>query len=158
MASSQIPLERIDVFLGDFKQAREFVQYILERKLHDKKTELSQLVHLAFYTSLIISYSRPFGGNKNFPGQGRSSLNLSLSILDEDERKLHERVWNSRNTAYAHSDASSRLLRNWNYSGKGGKLFLNPFIPLGKSETEKLKMIIEKWIKHLAGEKAKLMK
>lgn len=144
---NQLPPSRVYVFLSDFRQARKFVWYILEKRLHDKKSELSNLVHLAFNTSLIISYSRPFGGNKNFTGQGKSSLNQSLDILDEDERKLHDRVVASRNTAYAHSDASSRVLQHWNYGGKGLKFMLDPFIPLNKAETERLKKMIGKWIK-----------
>jgi hypothetical protein len=155
MNANQIPPGRILVFLSDFRQAQKFVWYILEKKLHAKKSDLSQLVHLAFNTSLIISYSRPFGGNKNFAGQGKSSLAQVLDKLNDDERKLHERVIGSRNTAYAHSDASAHLVPGWNYGGKGIKLMRIPFVPLGKSETEMLKVMIRKWIKYLESEKAK---
>src|SRR2546426_539151 len=64
-AAAQWRLPRLYIYLNDLRDARKFVAYILKKGLHDKKTELKQLEHLAFNTSLIISYSRPFKSSNN---------------------------------------------------------------------------------------------
>jgi hypothetical protein len=60
MDKTQIQLTRLNIFLSDFRQSHKFAAHILEKRLHDKRTELKKLVHQAFNTSLIVSYSRPF--------------------------------------------------------------------------------------------------
>src|SRR5712691_540748 len=102
-ASAQWRLPRFYIYRNDFHQARRFASYILN---HKQKTELQKLVHLAFNTSLIISYSRPFHCNKNFKGQPKSSLREHISeILNEAELELHSQILVMRDTVYAHSDA-----------------------------------------------------
>lgn len=65
-----IPRFRKSLFLSDFKEARRFATFILDKKLHDKKqTEYVRLLHSAFNTALIISYCRPFTVNRNRPGE-----------------------------------------------------------------------------------------
>lgn len=156
-ATAQWRLPRLYIYLRDFHQARKFGAYILNQGLHDKKTELKQLVHLAFNTSLIISYSRPFHCNKNLEGQPKSSLREHTSeVLNEAEVEIHTRVLAMRDTAYAHSDARSHLIEGFDYR----KYFalMRTIETLDKSATGKLKIIIEKWIRYLEAEKSKLKK
>ena len=154
---NRIQLPRLNIFLRDFRQSYEFAVYILKKSLHNKKSDQSKLVHLAFNTSLIISYSRPFGGNKNFEGQTRSSLKPYVSkILTEDEIKLHDWIIDRRHTEYAHSRASAHLFEGLNYDSKRLAIMKVSFKPLNKSETDKLKAMIEKWIIFLEEEKSKL--
>lgn len=159
MNTNPIQITRLLISLTDFRQSRKFVVYILEKRLHDKKAEQSKLVHLAFNTSLIISYARPFKKSNELPGKGTSSLKRYVSaVLDADETKLHEKVINKRDTIYGHSDASSHLIKGWNYEGKGLKFMFDPFFTtLSKAETEQLKAMINKWIAYLVKEKSKQM-
>jgi hypothetical protein len=157
MDTKQIQLPRLDIYLSDFQQSQEFAVYILEKKLHDKKTKLSKLVHKAFNTSLIISYSRPFKGSNELSGKHKSSLErYTDKVLNEDEAKLHKKVIDKRDKAYGHSDASSHLFIGLDYNKLSIKKY--PFMPLRKPETEDLKIMIEKWIAHLKKERSKLKK
>lgn len=152
--------DRLNIFLSDFKQSYKFVVYILEKRLHNKKSELSRLVHQAFNTSLIISYSRPFKLNKELLGQSKSSLKQHVGeVLNEDEIKLHEKVIDKRDTAYGHSDARAHLLEGLDYNDSNSKrikLMKYPFAPLNETETQRLKIMIKKWITYVKGEQSKL--
>ena len=160
-AKAKLRLPRSYIYLKDFNQARRFAAYILERRLHErKKTEPArarqQLVHLAFNTSLIISYSRPFTSNSNFKGQDKSSLKGSeREVLKEGvEIELHRRILDLRNRAYAHSDASTNLFENFDYSKF---VALMPLVEiLDKPEIGILKVMIERWISHLKVESSNL--
>jgi hypothetical protein len=74
MDSDALQLSR---FLNDLRQSREFAEFILQRKWRDKSPK-SRLVHLAFNTSLIVSYCRPFTIHINATGQ---SIPLKYSPL-----------------------------------------------------------------------------
>jgi len=102
---------RLSIYIGDFKQARKVASFILQQKFHTKaRTDLRELKHLAFNTSLVISYSRPFSSNRDI-GSGKSSLrHLVSTLLDEGRSVLHKRVLALRDTTYGHSDASSSLV------------------------------------------------
>src|SRR6266850_6323743 len=119
--AAQWRLPRLYIDLNDFRNARRFAVYILRQKLHEKKkTQLArtrqQLVHLAFNTALIISYSRPFHGNYNLKGQPKSSLKEhTCDVLNDTECELHTRVLAMRDEAYAHSDARSHLFEGFDY-------------------------------------------
>jgi hypothetical protein len=71
-----IRLSRLNIFLFDFHEARRFADYILTRDLHKSKDPQSKtrLVHLAFNTSLIVSYCRPFHGSNDQKGARKVSL------------------------------------------------------------------------------------
>jgi hypothetical protein len=160
-AKAKLRLPRSYIYLNDFYQARRFAGYILKERLHEKKkTELArtrqQLVHLAFNTSLIISYSRPFTGSNNFKGQGKSSLrSAEHEVLKEAvEIELHRRILALRDRAYAHSDASSHLIEGFDYS-KHIALMRSVEI-LDKRETGILKVMIDKWISQLKVETSHL--
>lgn len=160
-AQAKWRLPRSYIYLRDFHQAGRFAGYILKQRLHDKrKTEPArtrqQLFHLAFNTSLIISYSRPFTGNYDLKGQSKSSLKGSERrvLTGEGEIELHRRVLALRDRSYAHSDASSHLIEGLDYS-KYVALMRSVEI-LDRPETAKLKLMIERWIRHLEVETSHL--
>jgi len=135
--------------LGDFRQSLTFARFILEKKLHKKKrTDHVGLVHLAFNTSLIVSYSRPFFGNENRPGEAKSSLKYFDCGLDEDEAKLHALVLEQRNHVYAHSQASAHLFSELDYNSRVAR-FYRSVEPLSESQTRRLAMMSKKWIAYL---------
>jgi hypothetical protein len=155
-AAAQLLLPRVSIYLFDLREARKFADYILKRTLHSKKSELRQLEHLAFNTSLIISYSRPFKRSYNFKDEGSSLEGYEKKVLDDDEVELHRRILGLRDRAYAHSDASSHLFEGFDYSKFVA--FYRPIEILDKSATEQLKLIIGKWISYLETQKSKLKK
>jgi hypothetical protein len=154
-SAAQWRLPRLYICLNDLRDARKFVIYILKRELHDKKTELRQLEHLAFDTSLIISYARSFKRSNNFNGKDMSLLEgHEHEVLEEDEVELHRRILALRDRAYAHSDASSHLFGGHDYSKYVA--LARPIETLDKSATGTMKTMIEKWISYLESEKSKL--
>lgn len=162
-AAAKWRLPRSYIYLKDFYEARRFAGYILKQRLHEgKKTEPArarqQLVHLAFNTSLIIAYSRPFTRNNNFKGQDKSSLKGSEHevLTEEVEVELHRRILALRDRAYAHSDASSNLIEGLDYSRYIA--LMRSVELLDKVETGTLKVMIERWISHLQGETSNLKK
>ena len=159
MTNDQISRTHISIYLKDFRQSREFSEYILQRRLPGKKGKKVRLIHLAFNTSLIVSYSRPFTGNKNAEGKTeRSPLKERVGeVLSEVEQKVHAKVVQRRNSTYAHSDARMYLIRGFDYGSRSLHLMVDPFYALlTESETAMLNVIIGKWIKHLLRERAKL--
>ena len=154
-ASAKWRLPRLYISLNDLRDARKFAAYIIKRGLHDKKTELRKLEHLAFNTALIVSYSRPFKSSQHFKGQGKSSLDgYEHKVLGEAEVELHRQILALRDQAYAHSDARSHLFEGFDYSKY--MAFMRPIEVLDRSATVQLKLIIGKWIRYLDAEKSKL--
>jgi len=148
-----IPRFRLSIFLADFRQSLGFARFILEKKLHQKKrTDHVRLVHLAFNTSLIVSYSRPFFWNENRSGEVKSSLKYLDCGLDEHETKLHMLVLEQRNHVYAHSQASAHLFGSHDYDSKVVH-FYRQAEPLTESQTRRLQVMIKKWIRYLLEKK-----
>ena len=152
MLDSELRVSRLNIFLFDFRQAREFAQYILKKRLHSIKTPTAKakLVHLAFNTSLIISYARPFRKSNEPQGLSRVALTTSIGFLEKKEKALHAQVMSKRDQAFAHSDALSHEIAGFNYESKSKlKLYKSAFDPLPIEETLLLRRIIDKWISHI---------
>jgi len=157
--NNQFRLSRLNIFLFDFRDARRFAQYILKRKW-PRVMNLqsgSGLVHLAFNTSLIISYSRPFHESREGAGLPRARLNPDVALLNDAERAFHQRVLDKRDQAYAHSDAVEHEIEGWDYSGSTVKIY-KPIDPLTEVETRMLAVMIGKWITYLEERRSMLKK
>jgi len=133
------------------KRSVTFAQYILNKNLHDVKSReaKSKLVHLAFNTSLIVSYSRPFHWSNE--GEGfRVRLKEAVGdILDADQRALHTKVLIKRDRAFAHSDAIAHEFEGLDYSGPTVLIYKSAFQPLTKDETRMLRGMVRKWISYV---------
>ena len=141
-------LPRLYIDRFDLHAALKFATYILKEDLHDKKKRKKDkdLLHAAFNTSLIISYSRPFSGNRNFKGEPKPSLDEGIyADLNNAETELHKKVLNLRDTAYAHSDARAHRIATLDYTSRTIPIMLS-VLNLRKTETVALKSLIEKWI------------
>ncbi len=152
MAKFQISRARISIYLKDFMQSREFADYVLQRNLPSKKSPKLGLIHLAFNTSLVVSYSRPFTGNKNPEGKTVSSplKELVREVLNEEERKVHNRVVGSRHSTYAHSDDRVHVISGSSNRSGFPYLMADPFYArLTEAETAMLRTMSGKWIKYL---------
>ncbi len=152
-------LSRLNIFLVDFRQAHTFATYILKKKLHDVKGERakSKLVHLAFNTSLIVSYSRPFHKSNERDGLSRVWLrDATNEVLSDTEKSLHTKILKLRDQTFAHSDAVAHEIPGFDYSGKSVQFYKLAFAPLSKDETRTLKTILMKWIDYLEIERSVL--
>jgi len=59
-----------------------------------------------------------------------------------------------RDTAYAHSDASTHLIEGFDYDKYAALMLV--ILPLDKSSTERLEGMIRKWIEYLNAQKSNL--
>lgn len=140
-------LPRLRVDRIDLIRARKFAAHILAKKWSHKKTSL---VHDAFNIALIVSYAKPFGLRRDLEERKEFRLDEPVEIsdiLNEEERKLHDRVKELRNRSFAHSDARSVLIKGVDYR-KDFCLF-KAELNLARKEVELLKKMIDKWIKYL---------
>lgn len=146
-------LPRIYIDRLDLIEARKLAAYIQEKGWPNKKEELA---HAAFNTALIISYARPFGMRYDLNHQRELPLDKQVPdvLIEKEEIALHKRIKEMRDESFAHSDARSHLFENLDYSGKQ-MVFFKDELPLSKSETNLLAIMIQKWINHLDTQIAK---
>lgn len=99
--------KRLLMSYGDFKHARLAADYILEQNLHAKYPEESYVTLPALNCSMVIAYCRPFSGN-----DARSTAKVPvpqrlLSVLNDEERSIHEVALRDRAKVLAHSDSDA---------------------------------------------------
>jgi len=156
--NDELQMAGVLIFLKDFNHTRRFASEILRAKLHTRnRTPLRELTHLAFNTSLVVSYGRPFFRNYNFGG-GVSSLTSRVTTVlkTSEDRALHDKMLSLRLKAYSHSDGDSHLLDAIDYNGTGVKFTKDAFVLLDESETHRLRTMARHWIAYLEGERLKL--
>lgn len=122
---------------------------------------VSQLVHLAFNTSLIVSYSRPFHDSNDAIDNGRKvrvSLRKAVeSVLDAaSEQSLHKKITSMRDQAFAHSDAAADEFEGFNYGASTVQVHKLAFDPISRDETLLLRTMIGKWIDYLEAQRSEL--
>jgi hypothetical protein len=151
-APDEFRLSRLNIFLFDFNHARRFSGYILRRKLHSVRDPqaVAKLVHLAFNTSLVVAYSRPFLDSNDGAKKKVSLRGAVNAVLDTPEQILHDKIIKKmRNQAFAHSDAASHEIEGFNYDGTTVQIYKLAFEPLPLDETRLLSTMIKKWIEYV---------
>ena len=149
---NQFRLSRLNIFWVDFRQAQRFARYILRRKLHGVKNPqaVAKLIHLAFNTSLVVAYSRPFLDSNDGSKKKVSLRDAVNAILDTSEQILHDTIIRKmRNQAFAHSDAAAHEINGFNYDGSTVQIYKAAFEPLTRAETRLLSTMIAKWIEYV---------
>ena len=140
-------LPRVRVDRIDLIGARKFAVHILAKEWSTKTTSL---VHDAFNIALIVSYAKPFSVSRDLEERNEFRLDEQVEITDvlnEEERRLHDRVKELRNKSFAHSDARSVLVKDFDYSKD--MCFFKAELNLTRDEVGLLKTMIDKWIKYL---------
>lgn len=93
----------------DLRQANFYAAHMIKRGWHFEPFERRSSVYMqqsAFATGLATAYSRPFTKSRN-----RSILSGKfLSEFTSDQKILHRKILNLRNTIYAHSDLTKRYI------------------------------------------------
>ena len=91
--------------LADLGHAAECARQILQRDLHSATEREDKRLLRCLNTALIVSYARPFSGNKGSPDVRKKLPPEYLDVLSDEQRKLHNYLVESRNQDHAHSDA-----------------------------------------------------
>ena len=92
-------------------------------------TEL--IIQRALITAAIVSYARPFSGNRNHE-KAEATPPLSSLNLTAEERVLHDRLCKIRNQAIAHSDFEMNPSRPVEYHNTGFLVSSRIYDPLAE--------------------------
>lgn len=143
-------LRRLVIAERDLVLTHRYALYLLENDLLPASNPDEQLLRYAFQTSLVVTYSRQFqdsrGGSSTVPD---TLFNRHLRVFDSDQKDLHEKVLELRNTIYAHSDGDE-------FDVRFEKIYLkeidiswilpeskNPYVPFDKNDTKTLIKMID---------------
>lgn len=153
-------LKRIIQSEDDLWHASECATPILERGLHDATERFEQRLLRCLNTALIVSYARPFSGNRASRDVQKSMPREFLDALTPDELALHCQLVRARNEDHAHSDPSSRQVLITELK-VGDKSVMQPILrdasaPLPRQRTEDVAMLIAKVLSRLAAERERL--
>lgn len=131
-------IERENINSWDWAHAERYCQAYLEHDPHKfSKTYTDEA--RAFTTAIVVTYSRPFSGNRDREGQ-RDPINANyVAALEQAARELHDRIIDLRNSAFAHSDAKHHDVQIHDTASGGlTTLSRDPLVPLEKTEVEGL--------------------
>ncbi|MGH9928872.1 MAG: hypothetical protein ACREA9_06540 [Pyrinomonadaceae bacterium] len=139
-------LPRVRVDRIDLIEAQNYAAHILKQKWPTKRKNLA---HDAFNTALIISYSRPFSMRYGLDEKRESVLDQHINevLTEQEELKLHDRLKQSRDESFAHSDARSHLFPGIDYTK--ASCLMKAELNLSRSEVELLMKMIDRWIEYL---------
>lgn len=102
--------KRVIHSLEDLQHAADCADQILRRDLHSVATDGDKLLLKALSTSLIVSYGRPFSGNRASRDVQKMLPKTYLDSLSEGQIRLHKQLMEARHRDYAHSDPLGRDL------------------------------------------------
>ena len=141
LAESQIERENINAW--DWVHAERYCHAYLERELYKlEKTYVDDA--RAFTTAIVVTYSRPFSGNRDRYNNRDPADKSYLNGLGSHARAVHDRIVELRNKAFAHSDASYHDVQI-RRTDRGGMTTLSRDLiaPLERSDVECLLSNIE---------------
>ena len=149
MNTPEMSLERFYLIVGDLRSARKFANYILTRRLHEKKGDTTQLIHRAFNLSMIVSYCRPFMRKLEGPDRelDYSPISYLAKPLLKERFVLHKEIVEQRNYIHAHSPTGKRFTvppTKWRVAFQ-----LDVDVPLNVVDTRMLRSIIKSWLDYL---------
>lgn len=135
---AKIAIERENINSWDLEHAARYCTLYLERELYDMaKTFVDE--SRAVSTAIIVTYARPFSGNRDRDNKRDPADQRYVDALDSPNRSIHDRIINLRDKAFAHSDATYHNVKAELTKGGGISTLANdPLIPLERSEVEML--------------------
>ena len=92
----------------DLDHAAECAEQILQRDLHSATAREDRCLLRCLNTALIVSYVRPFSGNRASPDVRKALPAEYLDVLSDEQRQLHDQLIELRNRDHAHSDPKGR--------------------------------------------------
>tara|TARA_B100001964_G_C14189610_1_gene580382 strand:- start:958 stop:1485 length:528 start_codon:yes stop_codon:yes gene_type:complete len=149
---------RVLISYIDFQQAHEIASIILEEKLHEEYPLKNRIKLEALNAGMVISYCRPFSGNKSVP----DLPNRFINNLEDAEKEIHDALMKDRNTVIAHSNSEAWNMRPY-YESISGKNILVPLChgvhkPFFKDITEKICILSKKQMETCFLERERLEK
>lgn len=101
-------VRRLLISLWDLNSAASYASVLvhLGRRGPDEGP-LTDLHRETALTAMVVTYARPFSGNRSDPLCAGTIRLRRLVTLSEAERTLHNRLVDLRNTAFAHADPSA---------------------------------------------------
>lgn len=144
----------------DLVHARACARQILKRSLHEapRGSDDRELLE-CLNTALVVSYWRPFSGNRNSEDVQPALPDSYLRELTPEERKLHKRIKEYRNRDHAHSDPDSRssevAVEFWE-GPVAAPIGRDPFVPLPADDVRQLVGMIEKLPQKIVAEQVRI--
>lgn len=150
-------LKRLVISHFDFAEARQFLF-----KLTGKDGETAPAIEdkqssKALRTALVVSYSRPFSGNRAGDGTQADLPASFLKSLTKEQRVVHDRILALRNQEFAHSDSERAEVRIWVGQWPDGRPMVSPVSNVTRAELPAgdlriLDTIFEHWHHRIYGE------
>ena len=154
--------KRLLISEGDLDHAGRFADIILQRNLHGCTDEESKCLHRGLNVALIVTYSRPFSGNKGSADTASDLPNRYLRDFSDRERALHSQVLNLRNRDHAHSDPAGHNVQvTVDDLGTGpiaSSISRNAYVPLPREDTERLRSMITTLMGRLLDEHVRIQR
>lgn len=148
--------KRLVIASNDLAHAAQFAQAILKRGLHSLTEEPDRYLLAGMTTALVVAYWRSFTSNRGTAEAVKSLPEASLGEFTDEEKQLHQRVGNLRNTAFAHSDAGVMRvrvsIRQFNEVRFAIPSHWDPHRSLTKADVVTLSTIIEKLRRYILQE------
>lgn len=138
-------IEREAINSWDWNHATRYCQRYLANHLY-AISPTSHVEALAFSTAIIVTYSRPFSGNRGRAKKRDPVDERYISALLPTERDVHDQIIDLRNSMFAHSDASAHNVQVTNTTSGGLVTFSQDRLaPLNKMVVECLLANLQKF-------------
>jgi len=148
MDENKKTFRRLVLSSDDIRQAKRFVKFILKNELYLEINADQGLINRSMQISAIISYIRPFSGNRGKNDTFGKLDKKHLNTLTEDELKFHCHIKGLRDQVFAHTDSEGRDLKINITDFSGTKTAVsssrNTFAPLSQEHWVKFLEIINK--------------
>jgi hypothetical protein len=140
MMGSTIPdsprIRRLLISLWDLNSAASYASVLVHlgrRAMHEGV--LTDLHRETALTAMVVTYARPFSGNRADPLTARTIRLRSLVRLSPAQRALHDRLIDLRNGAFAHADATEwRVTHRVQTNGSVLPIVRDPRVPMRRAE------------------------
>jgi hypothetical protein len=153
-------LKRIIQSDDDLAHAAECAEQILQRDLHSATAREDKRLLRCLNTALIVSYVRPFSGNRGSPDVRKTLPAEYLDVLSDEQRQLHEQLIELRNRDHAHSDPQGRSasvgVQNFGDGVLAITLGRDAFAPLPRESVERVAELIVRLRAKLAEEQVRI--
>ncbi|MFI5398355.1 MAG: hypothetical protein ACHQ9S_22690 [Candidatus Binatia bacterium] len=154
--------KRLIISDGDLDHAGWFADIILNRHLHSCTDEESKYLHRGLNLALVVTYCRPFSGNKCSNDTTGDLPGRYLRDFSKEERALHSHLLKMRNCDHAHSTAAGHAVEvTVDARGAGPVAWAisrNAYVPLPREDTERLRGMITKLIQHVMDEHIRIQR
>jgi hypothetical protein len=137
-SGAQRDIERENLNSWDWEHAERYCRLYLDRSLYDFAETYADEAQ-AVTTAIVVTYSRPFSGNRDRQNRRDPVDTRYLDVLDESSRAIHGRTVELRNRVFAHSDASFHKVQIESPAhGELETVSEDRLIPLEKADVEVL--------------------